>query len=93
MRKVIIVALGSLVLASPALAQSPTARPETGTVTSPPGAGPNTANSGPASTQIATPPGGGAAESVSNNSAGASNAEQTNKPAPNTNRAGGGGGG
>jgi hypothetical protein len=66
------------------------------TTSTPPGASPSTAPSGPASTGV-TPrtTGAGAAtgaETKSNNPAGASNAEQPERASPQTSRQGGGGG-
>jgi hypothetical protein len=83
--------LGALLAAAPALAQTSTASPPATSpgVTANPGS-PATANSGPGSTGI-TSPGGTGAASTTNNPAGASNAEQPNRAAPNTGKGGGGG--
>jgi len=82
-------------LTSAALLSAATAFAQTSTT---PGASPNTATSGPASTGVAprTTTGAGAAtgaETTSNNSAGASNAEQPERASPQTSRQGGGTGG
>src|SRR5215207_7864005 len=85
-------------LTSAALLAAASAFAQTGTTTSsPPGASPSTATSGPASTGTVSPTTGpGAAtgaETRSNNPAGASNAEQPERGTPQTGRGGGGGSG
>jgi hypothetical protein len=82
-------ALGAILFAGAAFAQSAASPPLT-----PPGQSPNmgspaTANSGPASTGTVAREGTGAG-TVSNNPAGAGNAEQTSRAAPNVGSAGSG---
>src|SRR3954447_21766620 len=79
--------LGAILLATPVLAQTSTAP----VANTPDRGSPAQANSGPASTGIASPTATGAS-SITNNPAGASNAEQPTRAAPNTGRGGGGGG-
>jgi hypothetical protein len=92
MRKSLIV-LGAILFASPVLAQTSTASPPaTAPGGSPDRGSPAAANSGPGSTGISSREGTGAG-SVTNNPAGAGNAEQPSRAAPNTGRGGGGSGG
>jgi len=83
-----------LLAATPVLAQTVTippaaSAPSTGTAQ---GGSPAAATSGPGSAGYVTPTG-RAEDTVSNNPAKASNAEQTNKPIPNSGESGGGSGG
>jgi hypothetical protein len=85
--KLAFLVLGATLVAAPVLAQS-SAAPIANT---PDRGSPAQANSGPAATGIASPTATGA-ESTTNNAAGASNAEQPSRAAPNTGKGGGGGG-
>ena len=89
--KLTLLVLGATLAAAPALAQSNTASPSGTLLNTPDRGSPAQANSGPGSTGIGSATGTGA-ESRTNNPAGASNAEQPERAAPNVGRGGGAGG-